>query len=259
MREAMDHVRADTDDFTGATAPVPTDEELSAAVAVLAAGPPPDAPSRPPPGWVPFVALAVFVVLSVGGSVWAIRTGRSQTLAYATVNCETTNVNRSALLNLVNRQTAPRTLGSAATDEQRAMQDEANAEAAKFRDELVNELRASRCGVTEADGEPQAVDVPTPSPPPTIVGPDGSSGPAGVTGPPGPPGEPGKPGESIVGPQGEPGLDGAPGLDGESVVGPPGPAGPPGPEATTTTTAPPPPVPVCGSPEDPGSGGCVLP
>lgn len=107
-----------------------------------------------------------------------------------------------------------------------------------------------------------------------LEGPAGSAGLSGIQGlkgETGADGEDGLPGGQ--GEQGETGETGQPGIPGQDStvpgpVGPEGPIGPVGPEgppaaSTTTTTELPPFIPtdppICGSPEDSGSGPCVLP
>lgn len=240
-----------------------------------------DPPRRTrPPGMLAYLALCASVVLALVGAGFAIAQGDKSAQTSAEALCESASATRSALLDVAYRLTTPRVLAPGAAPEQVAAQERVNAEAVAYREELVDSLSASRCGIVDSAGDPVPVLVDLPTPPPTIEGPSGEQGAAGIVGAPGPPGAVGEagspgppgrdgadssipgpsgpPGESISGPPGPPGEsitgpEGPSGPPGESVVGPPGPAGPPGADAPTTTTTTQPPILV-----PPADGGGLL-
>jgi len=206
-------------------------------------------PHKHHPGLVAYLLLAASLSLATIGAVSAQNRNRDQTRRVAAANCVVQASNRSLAVDLLNRLTSPRILGSGASPEQVAAQESQNAEAASFRAEQLSRLKALSCAA-QIGGKVTPIYLPPPELPPIIVGPAGSSGPAGITGPPGPPGQAGgvgAPGASgsagPVGPEGAPGRSvvGPPGPAGQSIVGPTGPAGPigpPGPVPTTTTVPP---------------------
>jgi len=237
MREAMDHVRTDTDDLTGATAPVPTDEELLAAVAVLGAhgGPVDVAARRPPPGWWVIGILAAFILLADVGILVAFRAQENVALA----QCERVNTVRLTLIKIL------------VAAEANVPAERYTADTRKFYDDALFGLTPTNC----ANPDRRQVETPVRKPrepgqpAPIAVGEPGAQGDPGLVGADGKDGERGERGE-VGPPSGVPGPQGEPGDDGESIVGPQGevgPQGPPGMDATTTTVpcgllCPPPPA-----------------
>lgn len=223
MREAMDHLRADTDDDTGATAPVPTDEELTAAVAVMAAHGSPDAPPhRRPPGWWAVGLLALFVLGADVGILLAVHAQQR----IAVTQCGRVNDLRAADARRVIAQEAsiPAERYDAAT---RSYYDTALADLVLVDCQHPGSARSVPVPERmhrEPGQAPMAPSVAGQTGSPGVAGLAGADGKDGATGDPGPAGASivGPPGASIVGPPGDP--------------GPPGPPGPPGMDATTTTT-----------------------
>ncbi len=241
MREAMDRVRPDTDDATGATSPVPTDEELTAAVAILAAQAPP-AVRRTGPGWVVVAVLAAFILLADVGILVALR---AQERA-AGAACERVNALRAANARVLVAQEAsvPAERYDAAT---RAFYDQALTDLSS----PVNCIHPDRREVKMIERMPRELG----QPPPVVVpgagttGAAGTQGVAGLAGRDGPPGAAGPAGErgaagrdGVDGRNGAAGVPGSPGMAGApGVPGPPGPEGPPAPPTTLPpmTTLPP--------------------
>jgi len=217
MREAMDHVRTDTDDLTGATAPVPTDEELEAAVAVLAAHRPPVA-RRQPPGWWVVGALAGFILLAGVG----ILLGERDRDRAAVAQCERVNALRATIFKVL------------VASEANVPAERYTAGSRKFYDDALAGLTPTNCShpAQRQVEAPKRMPREPGQPPPVEVPGAGATGATGAAGAAGADGRDGERGESIVGPPGRDGVDGRTG-----APGPPGPAGPEGPPATTTTTA----------------------
>lgn len=185
------------------------------------------------PGWLAYTVIALLAAAAATASILTVRSGRRTQLAVSSANCRVSEANRAALVDMLDRLTAPRKLGPGATAEQVAYQDRQNAEAMAYRNQVIDKLKALRCGQIASDGEAIPVDVPPPPvAPPGAVGPAGEVGPAGLTGPPGIPGPEGSPG-----PPGTPGLRGEPGPPGER--GEPGPTGPEGPQGPAGEPGPP--------------------
>jgi len=225
MREAMDHVRTDTDDLTGATAPVPTDEELTAAVAVLAAhgGPVAVAARRPPPGWWVIGILAGFILLADVGILMAFRAQEN----VARAQCERVNTVRLTLIKIL------------VAAEANVPAERYTADTRKFYDDALSGLTPVDCDNPDRRQVEAPVRKPREPGQPTPIaagetGDQGASGLAGADGKDGKDGAPGVDGKDGTGVDGVDGVDGAPG-----EVGPAGPAGPPGADAPTTTTIPP--------------------
>ncbi len=219
------------------------------------------------PGMVAYLLLVVAVILALVAAGVALVRNQAQATAGSKANCETVAALRSVTVDILNRLTAPRSLGPDAPPAQVMAQERQNADANDYRARELDRLRALRCG-SFGDSRPEALPVAPVAPPPTIVGPTGASGPAGLNGPPGPPGVPGADGKNgadgregaagragmdgrdgltgPAGPTGPAGADGSGGIIGvpgpvgppglPGVPGPPGPPGPPGMDATTTTT-----------------------
>jgi len=228
MREAMDRVRPDTDDLTGATAPSPTDEELSTAVALLAAQRRPDPPPCHPPGWWVIGILAAFILLADVGILMAFRAQERQVRA----TCERINTVRAtfARVLIASEVSVPADRYTADT---RAFYDQALADLSP-----VNCKAPDRREVAVPERMPRELGQPPPVPGIGAAGATGAQGDPGLVGADGKDGERGERGE-VGPPSGVPGPQGEPGADGESIVGPPGevgPQGPPGEPAPTTTT-----------------------
>lgn len=176
------------------------------------------------------IALVTTIALLVSGL--AIR--RSSQAIEA--NCTVSQRSRELTVDMLNRLTAPRTLGPGATPEQLADQESQNKEAAEYRKDAIGRLRQLNCKDLSDLAIPEPKPIPVPAPRNTTSvgatgaqGPPGLTGPAGPAGPPGPPGEPGPPG--VDGRDGRNGVDGRDGQDGQDGQdGAPGPQGPPGPQ-----------------------------
>lgn len=205
-------------------------------------------PSKPLPGYGAYLLLAVMVALALLTAIRVGRQGEERAQASSAAICRTIQPLQKAYLEDLSLRTAPRTLGKGATPQQIIEQDRQNKQNAEYRKSQIARLKAISCGELE-EGNPEAIPVAVPPPPPIVKGVDGATGPAGadgqigpagVGGPPGPSGPPGPDGP--LGPQGPPGPPGPTGPRGAD--GPPGPQGPPGeqgePAPTTTTTQPPP-------------------
>lgn len=185
------------------------------------------------PGWIAYGVAVMFGATALVMSNVANQRGKGNQLAISVANCRVSEANRVVLVDILDRLTAPRKLGPGATAEQIAYQDRQNAEAMAYRNQVIDKLKALRCGTIARDGQAIPVEVPPPPvAPPGAVGPAGEVGPAGLTGPPGIPGPEGSPG-----PPGTPGLRGEMGLPGER--GEPGPAGPEGPQGPAGEPGPP--------------------
>lgn len=203
------------------------------------------------PGMAAYLVLVVAVLLALIAAGIALVLNRDASVAGGKANCETVASLRSVTVDILNRLTAPRSLGPDADPAQVVAQDRQNADATAYRAKELDRLRALRCG-SFGDSSPEAVPVTPEAPPPTVIGATGGTGAAGINGPPGPPGNDGvdgKDGASIVGPRGAPGEPGPQGGvgpqgdPGDSIVGPQGPPGPKGDpgecfQCTTTTTIP---------------------
>ena len=187
------------------------------------------------PGLVAYLLLVAAVVLSLTGAGVALARNKAQAVAGSEANCLVAATVRSAVVDILGRLTAPRLLGVGASEAQVAAQEEANAEAAEYREAQLAQLRAIECGSFDAPA-PAGIPVPPEPPPGVVVGPAGEQGPAGISGVAGPPGEPGRAGtDGAPGPPGAPGMPGDPGTPGSpGPVGPAGPAGAPGTDGTTT-------------------------
>jgi len=242
MREAMDHLRTDTDDLTGTTAPTPTDEELTTAVAALAGQGAPQAPRRPPPGWWVVGALAACILVADVGILLVLGSQERQALAA----CETTNTLRATIarVRVAEEASVPAERYDIAT---RTFYDRALSDLA-----LVDCDNLPRARASLPERMPREPGQPAPPPmsgatgEPGLAGLTGAAGVAGLVGADGAPGRDGIDGvPGLAGPAGSAGRDGvdgapgAPGTDGApGVVGPIGPAGPEGPPAPTTTLPP---------------------
>jgi len=235
MREAMDHLRTDTDDLTGTTSPEPTDEELTTAVAALAALSSPDAPPRHPPGWWVIGILAAFILLADVGILVAFSAQERQAMAV----CQSQNDLRATLTRTFVAQ------------ESSVPAERYDADTREFYDQALTDLSPVNCAdpdrrqVRQPERMPRELGQPSPVPGPGAAGAAGGAGDQGVSGlvgadgrdgidgAPGPAGPPGPAGQDGTGADGIDGVDGAPG-----EVGPQGPPGEPAPTTTTTTTVP---------------------
>jgi len=241
MREAMDHVRTDTDDLTGATAPVPTDEELEAAVAVLAAHSSPPSRHRSP-GWWVVGALAACILVADVGILLVLGAQERQALAA----CESTNTLRATIarVRVAEEASVPAERYDIAT---RTFYDRALSDLALVDCDNLPSTRASLPErMPREPGQPAPPPMSGATGEPGLAGLTGAAGVAGLVGADGAPGRDGIDGvPGLAGPAGSGGRDGvdgapgAPGTDGApGVVGPIGPAGPEGPPAPTTTLPP---------------------
>jgi Collagen triple helix repeat (20 copies) len=208
---------------------------------------------RPGLGVLVLFLASVFIAMLFGGfATQSARHAADKANKANEANCQVSRVARDALVDLVNRLTAPRTLAPGASANDVVAQDKQNQEASEYREAVLESLRGLPC---ESLGKtPVPTPIVIPAPPESIAGPEGEQGPSGLTGPPGPSGEDGAPGADgqdgatgPVGPQGDAGSKGAPGDPGpkgekgeQGEQGPPGPEGPQGPQGepapTTTTT-----------------------
>lgn len=225
-----------------------TDDEIAQRAAFLR--------SARRPGLGAYTVLAVLIAVAIAVAAVATSQVRSQGKRMSAANCLVEDRTRAALVDLLNRLTAPRILGEGATQAQIDEQTAQNAEAAAYRASALASLSALKCNQLAKDGTPVPLLQPAPALPPAVVGPTGASGPAGLTGPQGiqgiqgaqgPTGATGATGaqgpQGVQGPAGANGVNGTNGRDGtpgqpgpKGDQGPPGPQGPPGSDATTTTT-----------------------
>lgn len=185
------------------------------------------------PGYPAYIALAILVVLSIFMAMRASSQANQRLQDATEANCKVQAGNRTAIVDLINRLTAPRKLSDGATPEQVAFQEKQNKAAAEYRKEALAALTGLKCSELSKGN---IVVLPLLNPPPPaagLTGPSGETGPIGLTGPIGERGADGKDGESITGPKGEKG-DSVTGPKGEK--GDKGDTGDPAPTTTTTTT-----------------------
>lgn len=199
---------------------------------------------RPVPGFGLYVLLVVAVIVEAAGIVSIVNHDSKHSRRQAQSLCAVSRSARSVLIDVVNRLTAPRTLGADATPEQQRFQADLNADAAAYRAGVFERMRTLDCDRLKSRSGAVPEPHPIPAPPPPAQGPPGLAGergPAGLTGPAGPEGPAGRDGrdgrDGAPGPRGPKGDPGDPG-----PPGPPGPQGPPGPTPTTTSTTQPPPT-----------------
>lgn len=205
-------------------------------------------PHKHHPGMLAYVVLALAVILALFGTVQALAVNRERAKAASQANCEAIVPLVGVVVNNLNQLTAARRLGSGATPEQVAIQEKANEEAKKYRQEQLKNLQVFRCASIGDSSNPKEVALPVESTPSTVIGPSGEIGPVGLTGPIGQPGPQGLIGsqgpQGISGTIGSTGSPGSPGQTGsigpQGPTGPTGPEGPPAPTTTTTTTTLPP-------------------
>ncbi len=95
MRKAMDELRTDTTDITGATEPRPTDEEASVAVSTLSKHSFPKPSRYPRPGWIAYLGLSLCVLLAGAGFLILFRQAQVDRVA----QCERVNTLRARLAN----------------------------------------------------------------------------------------------------------------------------------------------------------------
>lgn len=187
------------------------------------------------PGWLAYGALAVSVLLAIGGTIVALQRTRDSAVAAANANCQVAQPLQGVVVDLINTLTAPRTLAPGTDPKTVAVQAQRNSEAAAVRDKYFEQLRAVPCGSLASSSESVSIDAP--APPVTVVGPSGDVGPAGIAGSIGPPGPPG-----LMGADGRDGLTGPIGATGVAgpggAIGPIGPVGPVGPVGPTGPTGP---------------------
>ncbi len=209
MRKAMDELRDDTNSITGTTCPIPTDEELSLAVATLAEHPFPGTPRHPRPGWLAYIALCLCIFLGGIGFILLFQQSKED----RTAQCERVNVLRSRLANIL-------ILAEISVEA-----NEYTPEVRDFYTASLDDLSLTNCSNLNQKPIPPAQTprrvnrepgMPSPTVPEAIgqIGPRGNQGIPGLTGSPGsqgPQGLPGLPGASIQGPSGPRGEVGPPG------------------------------------------------
>ncbi len=198
MRKAMDEVRTDTNDVTGATEPRATDDELAVAISTLSKHAYPKPSRYPRPGWLAYLTLCFFILLGGVGFLLSFQKAQQDRLA----QCERVNVLRSRLVNIL-------TLAEATVPAE-----EYTKEVKDFYTASLSDLSLTDC--SKIDNKPKGpVQIPKravrepgqPSPPMS-----GQIGPTGATG--------------GTGAQGIPGIAGRSGSQGP--IGPQGSSGPPG-------------------------------